>query len=584
VTEPNFNNNNNNNNNYPFFNYTFADASPILQGDINITLDEEQEEDGKPAAIPMELTPTATRTTVPTAEMFEPTTPAIAQQIQTTTSQRRNLVASLHGFDWHHEPQLCLQDINGTFFYQEWGLRCAVTNSVLRRGCNLEGHYSRLDIFLYMFPPQQLTLMLEATNKQLTSNPEMRCNPTTIGELLKFLGIVILTTKFKFTSRASLWSTTPATKYELALDFGRFGMSRKQFDEIWKNIRFSYQPATRPDDMSSEKYRWLLVDDFVKNFNQHRKDTFIPSDLLCVDESISRWYGQGGEWINHGLPMYVAINRKPENGCEIQDCACGRSGVMLQLKLVKTAKEQATTAIPEDNNLLHGTKVLKELISPWSYTDRLVCADSYFASVGAAEELRNLKFRFICVIKTATKRYPMEYLKARRLHARGDREGLVHKDPETGIPDMLAFVWLDRERRFFVASASSLTEGDPYSRRRWRQVDKTPNAKPEKTELEIPVPKAAEIYYSCCAKVDQHNRDRQDTLGIENTLRMHEWSLRVNLSIFSIIAVDAWKVYSQISYSEEVDNKIEVQKDFYGHLVAEMIDNNYDQVGGNWAK
>jgi hypothetical protein len=65
---------------------------------------------------------------------------------------------------------------------------------------------------------------------------------------------------------------------------------------------------------------------------------------------------------------------------------------------------------------------------------------------------------------------------------------------------------------------------------------------------------------------------------------MHEWSLRVNLSIFSIIAVDAWKVYSQISYSEEVDNKQEVQKDFYGHLAAELIDNNYDCVGGNRAK
>jgi hypothetical protein len=26
---------------------------------------------------------------------------------------------------------------------------------------------------------------------------------------------------------------------------------------------------------------------------------------------------------NHGLPMYVAMNRKPENGCEIQNAACG---------------------------------------------------------------------------------------------------------------------------------------------------------------------------------------------------------------------------------------------------------------------
>ena len=32
--------------------------------------------------------------------------------------------------------------------------------------------------------------------------------------------------------------------------------------------------------------------------------------MICVDESISRWYGQGGDWIDFGLPHYVAIVRK----------------------------------------------------------------------------------------------------------------------------------------------------------------------------------------------------------------------------------------------------------------------------------
>jgi hypothetical protein len=62
--------------------------------------------------------------------------------------------------------------------------------------------------------------------------------------------------------------------------------------------------------------------------------------MICVYESISRWYGQGGYWINYGLPHYVAMGLKPENGCEIQDAACGRSGVMIQLKLVKSGGEE----------------------------------------------------------------------------------------------------------------------------------------------------------------------------------------------------------------------------------------------------
>ena len=158
----------------------------------------------------------------------------------------------------------------------------------------------------------------------------------------------------------------------------------------------------------------MLIDDFVKHFNTYRADYFNPSDLICVDESMSRWYGQGGHWINHGLPQYVAIDRKPENGCEIQNSACGRSGVMLRLKLVKgvdlLGEEEDMVDEGNEGSLLHGTSVLKQVVSPWFGSNRIVCADSYFASVGAAEELFRNGLRFIGVVKTATKGFPKTYL------------------------------------------------------------------------------------------------------------------------------------------------------------------------------
>ena len=91
--------------------------------------------------------------------------------------------------------------------------------------------------------------------------------------------------------------------------------------------------------MSHAEYRWLLVDDMVEIFNSHREDSFIPSEWICVDESISRWYGLGVGWINIGLPMYIAIDRKPDKGCEIQNSACSESGVMLRLLLVKSEED-----------------------------------------------------------------------------------------------------------------------------------------------------------------------------------------------------------------------------------------------------
>jgi hypothetical protein len=42
-----------------------------------------------------------------------------------------------------------------------------------------------------------------------------------------------------------------------------------------------------------------------------------------------------------GLPHYVAIDRKPEKGCEVQNAALGRSGIMLNIRLVTTAEDEA---------------------------------------------------------------------------------------------------------------------------------------------------------------------------------------------------------------------------------------------------
>jgi hypothetical protein len=142
-----------------------------------------------------------------------------------------------------------------------------------------------------------------------------------------------------------------------------------------------------------------------------------------VDESISCWYGLGGHWINIGLRQYVAIDRKPENGCEIQNCGDGRSGVMMHLKIVETAESESLhcSAFDGEEGLLHGTIVLKYLIDPWAYSgDCPVCADSYFASVLAVEELEKMGFGFIGVVKTATRRFPQAYLASLELTTRGE--------------------------------------------------------------------------------------------------------------------------------------------------------------------
>ena len=120
--------------------------------------------------------------------------------------------------------------------------------------------------------------------------------------------------------------------------------------------------------------------------------------------------------------------------------------------------------------------------------------DSYFASVGAAEDLKRIGLRFIGVIKTATRRYPQNSLSRIELQQRGDFKGLTSSTNDGGT--LLAFVWMDRERRNFIATGSSLVNGTPNSRTRWRQVDMTPNADAERVYLVIPQPKEAVVYYN----------------------------------------------------------------------------------------
>ena len=86
-------------------------------------------------------------------------------------------------------------------------------------------------------------------------------------------------------------------------------------------------------------------------------------------------------FIDAGIPHYAAIERKPNNGAEIQNLADVASGIMLRLKIVKSmAEEEAITAaaVDEDDDEDvaaeggKGTRVLLELVYPWQDSRRLV--------------------------------------------------------------------------------------------------------------------------------------------------------------------------------------------------------------------
>lgn len=483
--------------------------------------------------------------------------------IQESEVQNSELL-NTHGVIW--KPQNITQPINGAVSQRPWTVRTAKGTSIAQGSAPID--MRPIEYFYSMFPLTHLASIVLLTDKVLEDSQKQSC---TAGEILKFFGVMLLMTRFKFSKRRDLWKRTRANKYIPAPNFGAF-LKRDRFELLRSSIRFSYQPE-RSQNISSEAFRWLLCDDFRKAINQHRQERIEPSELLCVDESIARWYGVGGTWLDVGLPFYVDLDRKPESGCEIQNIACGKGGFMLGMEFAKSESERNTGVSSDTMN--HGTQVLLTLASPWTGSNRLVCADSYFASVNAAIEMYRNNLRFTGVVKTATRGFPINYLRRIVLQGRGSHFSLsTSVQVDERVCKLLACAWVDRTRRYFISTAGTTNPGNIQERIRWRH-DETHGSHQQLTAVSIP--EVAESYYLSAAQIDRHNRVRQCDVDLEKTFKVREWSFRVNTTMLSIIIVDSWLLYKGGMAGRD---RMEPH-DFFSVLAEELIDNQYDKHGVN---
>jgi Transposase IS4 len=136
-----------------------------------------------------------------------------------------------------------------------------------------------LDYFLASMPPATFKRVLKETNEKLLA---FELDELTMAELLRFFGVCILITRFKFGRRRELWGQTKGSKYIPTANIADTGMSRHRFEEIWSLLSFSHQEPERPHGMSAADYRWTLVDDFVNDFNRHCRARFRPSETVSA--------------------------------------------------------------------------------------------------------------------------------------------------------------------------------------------------------------------------------------------------------------------------------------------------------------
>ena len=72
---------------------------------------------------------------------------------------------------------------------------------------------------------------------------------------------------------------------------------------------------------------------------------------------------------------------------------------------------------------------------------------------------------------------------------------------------LFLFVWADCNRRYFVLLCLSMAQGTLFSRVRWHGfLDNKERHTAERVRVQIPLPKATEIYFEGCGKINKHNR------------------------------------------------------------------------------
>ena len=115
--------------------------------------------------------------------------------------------------------------------------------------------------------------------------------------------------------------------------------------------------------------------------------------------------------------------------------ACGESGIMTRLKLVKGSIGEDI----ENNGMSHGIKFILEAIVSSKNSNRISCADSCSQHMNAYKLLHKIGLQFFSVAKIANAKFIMDFLGNKKLENRGDMFDLTRVKESDDEHDLLPF-------------------------------------------------------------------------------------------------------------------------------------------------
>jgi len=214
--------------------------------------------------------------------------------------------ASVTCHDWEYKKVVNMPDLRGR------------KGRPVGRFRNLPVNFetTELEIFEELMPVSWMEL-LGRLRTNAAKNADR--NIYTVENVKAWMAITIGAASFK--KGTSLWEKETHGLVPPA-NCGRF-LSKDKFRRITRHL--SQAPPLAEGETSSD--RWRDVSWIIKAYNKRRKEVIIPGWLICVDESMVCWTG-------NGMPHVSFVPRKPEPlGCELKNTCDATTGCMLFLEI-----------------------------------------------------------------------------------------------------------------------------------------------------------------------------------------------------------------------------------------------------------
>ena len=136
---------------------------------------------------------------------------------------------------------------------------------------------SYVGLFFMMFKKSFIeNVMLKGTNKRVEV-------PVSLGEFLRWLGILLLLSTIAGFKRSEFWCSKEIDRRKGAPYRFNDLMSGRRFEEILQNLVYT------DEEPPSYKDRFWEARQMVRVWNEWMAENFIPSWINCLDESMSIW-------------------------------------------------------------------------------------------------------------------------------------------------------------------------------------------------------------------------------------------------------------------------------------------------------